>query len=186
MLTLDAPPAAEPGALPAPLLRPAAPAACLDAGGGAHAWWSMFYVYAPIFAVTSGMGAETGGVIVSVGTGVDLAGAAMGLGRPPLRAAPPAGCGYAGAGVLTVCAAPRVPRALAGRDDCWCWRHWERRRSTAPATCCSCARCAPMSGSEMTTVFVSFRDVAQLGRPSSSRSCCRCSPCHRCSSPAAS
>jgi hypothetical protein len=27
------------------------------------------YVYAPIFAVTSGLGAETGGIIVSIGTG---------------------------------------------------------------------------------------------------------------------
>ena len=34
-----------------------------------NAWWSMLYVYAPIFAVTSGLGAETGGLIVSVGTG---------------------------------------------------------------------------------------------------------------------
>ena len=29
----------------------------------------MFYVYAPIFAVTSGLGAEAGGIVVSIGTG---------------------------------------------------------------------------------------------------------------------
>ena len=31
-------------------------------------WWAMFYVYVPIFAVTSGLGAETGGMVASIGT----------------------------------------------------------------------------------------------------------------------
>jgi hypothetical protein len=29
----------------------------------------MFYVYAPIFAVTSGLAAEAGGIVASIGTG---------------------------------------------------------------------------------------------------------------------
>ncbi len=32
-------------------------------------WWSLFYVYTPIFAVTTGLGAEIGGLVVSIGTG---------------------------------------------------------------------------------------------------------------------
>src|SRR4029077_4003720 len=32
-------------------------------------WWSMYFVYAPILAVTSGLGAETGGIVASIGTG---------------------------------------------------------------------------------------------------------------------
>ena len=34
---------------------------------GRAGWWGMFYVYAPIYAVASGLGAETGGYIVSAG-----------------------------------------------------------------------------------------------------------------------
>ncbi|MFI4988299.1 MAG: MFS transporter, partial [Alphaproteobacteria bacterium] len=34
---------------------------------GRAAWWSMFFIYAPIFAVTSGLGAEGGGAVVSLG-----------------------------------------------------------------------------------------------------------------------
>lgn len=36
---------------------------------GRNAWWGMFFVYTPIFAVANGLGAETGGLIVSVGSG---------------------------------------------------------------------------------------------------------------------
>lgn len=53
-------------------------------------WWNMFYVYTPIFAVTSGLGAETGGIIVDRHS-LDLAGAALGLGWTPVRPAPPVG-----------------------------------------------------------------------------------------------
>ncbi len=34
---------------------------------GRAGWWGMFYVYGPIYAVASGLGAETGGYIVSAG-----------------------------------------------------------------------------------------------------------------------
>lgn len=34
---------------------------------GRAGWWGMFYVYGPIYAVASGLGAETGGLIVSAG-----------------------------------------------------------------------------------------------------------------------
>jgi MFS transporter, ACDE family, multidrug resistance protein len=65
-------------------------------------WWNMFYVCAPIFAVTSGLGVETGGIVASIGTGwiwlVPLwgwVGRRFGL-RRLLRA------GYAVAGVLAL------------------------------------------------------------------------------------
>jgi len=35
---------------------------------GRSGWWTMFFVYAPIYAVTSGMGVEAGGWIVSAGS----------------------------------------------------------------------------------------------------------------------
>jgi MFS family permease len=37
---------------------------------GRAGWWGMFYVYGPIYAVTSGLGVETGGLIVSAGASV--------------------------------------------------------------------------------------------------------------------
>jgi MFS family permease len=35
---------------------------------GRAAWWNMFYIYTPIFAVTTGLGEEAGGVISSIGS----------------------------------------------------------------------------------------------------------------------
>ncbi len=35
---------------------------------GRAAWWNMFYIYAPIYAVATGLGEEAGGVISSVGS----------------------------------------------------------------------------------------------------------------------
>jgi MFS transporter, ACDE family, multidrug resistance protein len=67
-------------------------------------WWNLFYIYTPIFAVTSGLGAEVGGIVVSIGTGWiwlvpfwGWTGRRFGL-RRLLRA------GYAVAGVLSICA----------------------------------------------------------------------------------
>ena len=58
---------------------------------GRSTWWNMFYVYVPIFAVTSGLGAETGGVIVSIGTGWIRGWCRCGAGlATALRAAQPA------------------------------------------------------------------------------------------------
>ena len=102
-------------------------------------WWKMFDVDAPIFAVTSGLGAETGGIVASIGTGwiwlVPLwgwVGRRFGL-RLLLQA------GYAVAGVLSICAARHSARPGWARA-CLCWRRWAPKSSTAPGTCCSCAR----------------------------------------------
>ena len=123
-------------------------------------WWNMFYVYTPIFAVTSGLGAEAGGIVASIGTGWiwlvpfwGWVGRRFGL-RRLLQA------GYAAAGVLSICAAlafgapwfGAVLLVLAASAP---------KPSTAPGTCCSCMRCAPTS----TRKCRSFRDIAQLGPP---------------------
>ena len=128
------------------------------------AWWNMFFVYTPIFAVTSGLGAETGGVIVSIGSAwmwlVPLwgwAGRHYGLRRLLIA-------GYAMTGVLSFCAALvfHVPwlgavmillaafgtETIDGAGNLLFLRavHAHERP-------------------EMTTVFASSRDVAQLGPP---------------------
>src|SRR5215469_14463144 len=132
--------------------------------GARSSWWSMFYVYTPIFAVTSGLGAEIGGIIVSIGTGwiwlVPLwrwVGRRFGL-RHLLQA------GYATAGALSIIAAaffgsPQLGAALLvlaalgtetidGAGNLL----FQRAVHTYERT-------------EMTTVFMSFRDVAQLAPP---------------------
>jgi MFS transporter, ACDE family, multidrug resistance protein len=70
---------------------------------GRAGWWGMFYVYGPIYAVASGLGAETGGYIVSAGASAMCTvmfwgwlGRKIGI-RYLLMA------GYALTGILTLC-----------------------------------------------------------------------------------
>ena len=124
----------------------------------------MFYVYAPIFAVTSGLGAEAGGIITSIGTGwiwlVPLwrwVGRRFGL-RHLLQA------GYATAGALSIIAAaffgsPQLGAALLvlaalGTETI-----------DGAGNLLFLRAVHTYERAEMTTVFVSFRDVAQLAPP---------------------
>lgn len=128
------------------------------------AWWQMLYVYGPIFAVTSGLGAEAGGVIVSIGTGwiwlVPLwgwVGRRYGLRRLLVA-------GYVAAGVLSLCVAlvfhsPWLAAAmlvLAGLGT---------ETIDGAGNLLFLRAVHAYERPEMTTVFVSFRDVAQLGPP---------------------
>lgn len=127
-------------------------------------WWSTFYVYTPIFAVTSGLGAEVGGIVVSIGTGwiwlVPLwgwVGRRYGLRRLLC-------VGYAVAGVLSICAAMTfgvpwfgaVMLVLAA---------FGTETIDGAGNLLFLRAVHPHERSEMTTVFVSFRDVAQLAPP---------------------
>ena len=127
-------------------------------------WWNMFYVYAPIFAVSSGLGAETGGVIVSVGTGwIWLApfwgwiGRRVGLRRLLLA-------GYAVAGVLSICAAAAFGAPIIGATLLMLAALGTETIDGA-GNLLFLRAVHPYERSEMTTVFVSFRDVAQVGPP---------------------
>ena len=132
--------------------------------GARSAWWSMFYVFTPIFAVTSGLTAEAGGAIASIGTSwifiVPLwgwVGRRYGLRR--LLAA-----GYAIAGLMTVATAASfhlpwigaVTLVLAG---------FGAEMIDGAGNLLFLRAVHPYERSEMTTVFVSYRDVAQLGPP---------------------
>jgi MFS family permease len=98
-------------------------------------WWNLFYVYTPIFAVTSGLGAEVGGIVVSIGSGWiwlvpfwGWVGRRFGL-RRLLR------MGYAVAGVMSICASlafglPWLGAFLLG------WRPSGPKRSMVRETCC--------------------------------------------------
>ena len=131
---------------------------------GRAGWWAMFFVYAPILAVTSGLGAQAGGLIVSIGTGwiwlVPLWGMlAQRFGVRWLMMT-----GFTGAGILSLLAAATVGPG---------WR--------APLVLLIAGICVgtldgvgnvlflravhPYERSEMTAVFVSYRDAAQLAPP---------------------
>jgi ACDE family multidrug resistance protein len=127
-------------------------------------WWNLFYIYTPIFAVTSGLGAEVGGIVVSIGSGWiwlvpfwGWVGRRFGLRR--LLCA-----GYAAAGGLSICAAlafdlPWVGvflLALAALGT-------ETIDGAGNLLFLRAVRAHERPG--MTTVFVSFRDVSQLGPP---------------------
>ena len=60
---------------------------------GRSAWWAMFFVYAPIFAVDSGLSPETGGAIVSLGMAAVFCAPLWGWVGRPLRVPPFADCG---------------------------------------------------------------------------------------------
>jgi MFS family permease len=124
----------------------------------------MFYVYAPIFAVTSGLGAETGGIVASIGTGWiwlvpfwGWVGRRFGL-RRLLQA------GYAAAGVLSICVALAFSTPWLGAI-LLVLAALGTETIDGAGNLLFLRAVHPYERSEMTTVFVSFRDVAQLGPP---------------------
>ena len=127
-------------------------------------WWNMFYVYTPIFAVTSGLGAETGGIVASIGTGWiwlvpfwGWVGRRFGL-RRLLQA------GYAVAGVLSICAALAFGTPWLGAS-LLVLAALGTEIIDGAGNLLFLRAVRAYERSEMTTVFVSFRDVAQLGPP---------------------
>lgn len=127
-------------------------------------WWNMFFVYVPIFAATSGLGAETGGALVSIGTGwmwfVPLwgwAGRRYGL-RRLLQ------CGYAAGGVLSIAAGSAFGLPWLGAVLALMAAFGVEMLDGA-GNLLFLRAVHPYERSEMTTVFASYRDVAQFGPP---------------------
>ena len=128
---------------------------------GRAGWWMMFFVYAPIYAVTSGMDEQTGGWIVAAGSAAMFAvtfwgwtGRLYGLRRLLIA-------GYMVAGLLTV-----IVGVVAGTP----WLG-----ITILIIACLAASAIdgagnvpflravrPRERSEMTTVYSSYRDAARL------------------------
>jgi MFS family permease len=131
---------------------------------GRSAWWGMFQVYAPIYAVQCGLGAEIGGAIVSIGIGTMWSVPLWGwLGRRyGLRSLLVAG--YASTGAVSVATALAMGVPWLG----------------AAMLILAAIACETIDGagntlylravhaherSEMTAVFASYRDVSQLAPP---------------------
>jgi MFS family permease len=123
---------------------------------GRSAWWSMFFIYAPIYAVNSGLGAVAGGAIVSAGSAcVFLAplwgrlGRRVGMRRLLVGGyivAVMAGVPWLGAAGLLLAAFATGSIDGAGNLPFLRAVH-------------------PLERPEMTTVFATYRDAAQLAPP---------------------
>lgn len=131
---------------------------------GRSAWWAMFFLYAPLYAVTSGLGELAGGAIVSAGTACLFLVPLWGwLGRrrgvrrlliagylataaTTMLAAALAGAPWAGAAALTLAALAASVVDGAGNVPFLRAVH-------------------PHERAEMTTVFTTYRDASQLAPP---------------------
>jgi len=127
-------------------------------------WWNMFFIYAPIFAVTSGLGAETGAAMVSIGTGLIWSVPIWGwLGRRHgYRRL--LGTGYLASGVLTIVAAFLIPIPWLGAVALLL-ATLATETIDGAGNSLFLRAVHPYERSEMTTVFVSYRDVSQLVPP---------------------
>ena len=131
---------------------------------GRSSWWGMFQVYAPIYAIQSGLGAETGGAMVSIGVGwmwfVPLwgwLGRRYGLRRLLIA-------GYGSAAVVTIVAAALMGAPAIGAAmlvfAAFCTEIIDGAGNSLYLRAVH-----PYERSEMTAVFVSYRDVSQFAPP---------------------
>ena len=131
---------------------------------GRAGWWGMFFIYAPIYAVTSGLGADVGGLIVSAGSASILAvpfwgwvGRRFGIRRLLVG-------GYAAAGLLTMAmgAAAGIPWLGVAILVIACFGTCS---IDAAGNVPFLRAVRPRERPEMTTVYASYRDVSRLSIP---------------------
>lgn len=131
---------------------------------GRAAWWTLYFIYVPIYAVTSGLGEVAGGAVVSAGVAIVLTvpfwgwvgrryglrrmviGSAFATGAAMLVLALVAGNAWLGAALWLVSAALATPLDGAGNIP---FLRAVRARER----------------SEMTGVFLTYRDASQLLPP---------------------
>ncbi len=131
---------------------------------GRNCWWSIFYIFTPIYAVTTGLGEMAGGLLVSIGTGtlflMPLWGRLvrrLGLRRVFIG-------GFVLSGVLTLMVAPSF--ALP-----WLGAAFFLAASVAMVVLDACGNrlfFAAVHGRErgnMTAVYSTYRDAADLVTP---------------------
>jgi len=127
-------------------------------------WWNLFYVYTPIFAVTSGLGAETGGILVSIGTGWIWLVPIWGWGGRRFGLRRLLQVGYAVAGLLSITVALAFGTPWLGAT-LLVLAAFGTEMLDGAGNLLFLRAVHAYERSEMTTVFVSYRDVAALGPP---------------------
>lgn len=131
---------------------------------GRTAWWSMFFIYAPIYMVTAGIDAVVSGAIVSLGTGALFLVPVWGwLGqRHGLRRLLIGGYGVTGVVTLAVAAVAGVP---------WLGAAMLVGAAMSASVVDGAGNTPflravhPLERADMTTVYGTFRYAAQLGPP---------------------
>jgi MFS transporter, ACDE family, multidrug resistance protein len=132
---------------------------------GRSGWWGMFFIYAPILAVTSGLDEETGGAIVSIGTGWIWLVPLWGLIAQRFGVRRLMMIGFGTAGLLSLAA------ALSIGGPGWVAPLLLLAAGLGTGTLDGVGNLLflravhPYERAEMTTVFISYRDVAQLAPP---------------------
>lgn len=131
---------------------------------GRSSWWGMFQIYAPIYAVQSGLGAEVGGAMVSMGLGwmwtVPLWGwLGRRYGVRKLFVA-----GYAASGAVTLVTALLMQSAWIGAAAI-VLAALATEMLDGGGNSLYLRAVHPYERSEMTAVFASYRDATQLLPP---------------------
>lgn len=131
---------------------------------GRSAWWTMFFIYAPIFCVESGLGEEMAGIILSAGSATILLVPLFGrLGRR-VGLRPVLAIGYLSTGLVTILIA-----VVADHP-------WTGVAFILAATVCAALIDAagnalfmravhPHERAEMASVFMTYREAGQLVPP---------------------
>jgi MFS family permease len=131
---------------------------------GRSAWWTMFFIYAPIFCVESGLGEEMAGIILSAGSAAILLVPLFGrLGRR-VGLRPVLAIGYLSTGLVTILIA-----VVADHP-------WTGVAFILAATVCAALIDAagnalfmravhPHERAEMASVFMTYREAGQLVPP---------------------
>jgi MFS family permease len=131
---------------------------------GRSGWWSMFFVYAPIYAVTANLGEVMSGLIVSLGTAslfvVPLwgwVGRRYGVHRLLI-------VGYAAGGLATVAVAFAADVPWLGAAILLC-AAFATGSIDGAGNLPFLRAVHPFERAEMTTVYATYRDAAQLVPP---------------------
>jgi MFS family permease len=129
-----------------------------------YAWWGMFMIYVPIYAVQSDLGALTGGLIVSLGTGFTFLMPLWGWYARRVGVRRVLVGGYMAAGLVTLAAAAVSPEP------------WLAAGLFVMAAICMVTTDAvgnmpfmlavrPSERAEMTTVYATYRDMGEIVPP---------------------
>ena len=131
---------------------------------GRSSWWSMFFIYAPIFAVDAGLGREFGGALVSIGVAATFLvplwgwiGQRIGLRRLLIVA-------YAASGLVTLLVALLAGAPLLGAAAL-VFAAVASSGIDGAGNVPFLRAVHPLERPEMTTVFSTYRDAAQLAPP---------------------
>jgi len=131
---------------------------------GRSAWWSMFFIYAPIFCVQSGLGEQVGGALVSAASAAMLLvpvfgwmARRMGIRRLLLL-------GYAGSGLMSLAIAVAMGSPWLGVTLLLA-AGFVTAIIDGAGNMLFLRAVHPHERAEMTSVFVTFRDCAQTLPP---------------------